>query len=151
MFRRKEVLPIRKGDERVIRGWVMYDWSNSVYQLTIASTVFPIYYNTVTRNGNDFTVDFFGAHVINTVLYSWTIAAAASESAAAARQLVQRLLSMLSPEARMVITLLEIEEKSVKEIAKLTGWSVPLVKVRAFRARAEMRKCLARVARDKYV
>ncbi len=75
----------------------------------------------------------------------------ASESAAAARQLVQRLLSMLSPEARMVITLLEIEEKSVKEIAKLTGWSVPLVKVRAFRARAEMRKCLARVARDKYV
>ncbi len=76
MFRRKEVLPIRKGDERVIRGWVMYDWSNSVYQLTIASTVFPIYYNTVTRNGNDFTVDFFGAHVINTVLYSWTIAAA---------------------------------------------------------------------------
>ena len=76
MFRRKEVQPIRKGDERVIRGWVMYDWSNSVYQLTIASTVFPIYYNTVTRNGNDFTVDFFGAHVINTVLYSWTIAAA---------------------------------------------------------------------------
>ena len=76
MFRRKEVQPIRKGDERVIRGWVMYDWSNSVYQLTIASTVFPIYYNTVTRNGNDFTVDFLGAHVINTVLYSWTIAAA---------------------------------------------------------------------------
>ena len=76
MFRRKEVQPIRKGDERVIRGWVMYDWSNSVYQLTIASTVFPIYYNTVTRNGNDFTVDFFCAHVINTVLYSWTIAAA---------------------------------------------------------------------------
>jgi len=53
----------------------MYDWANSVYQLTISSTIFPIYYNTVTRNGNDFTVDFFGAHVINTVLYSWAIAA----------------------------------------------------------------------------
>ncbi|MEI7661195.1 MAG: MFS transporter [Bacteroidota bacterium] len=74
-FKRKEVQPIIKGDKRVIRGWVMYDWANSVYQLTIASTVFPIYYNTVTRNGKDFTVDFFGLHIINTVLYSWAIAA----------------------------------------------------------------------------
>jgi DNA-directed RNA polymerase specialized sigma24 family protein len=39
----------------------------------------------------------------------------------------------------------------VKEIAELTGWSVPLVKVRAFRARAEMKKLLARLARDKYL
>jgi len=75
----------------------------------------------------------------------------ASQNAAAARDLVQRLLAMLSPPARLVITLLEIEEKSVKEIARLTGWSVPLVKVRAFRARAEMRKCLARLAREKYL
>ena len=75
----------------------------------------------------------------------------ASENAAAARALVERLLAMLSPPARLVITLLEIEEKSVKEIARLTGWSVPLVKVRAFRARAEMRKCLARIAREKYL
>jgi UMF1 family MFS transporter len=75
MFQRKDVQSIRKGDKRVIRGWVMYDWANSVYQLTISSTIFPIYFNTVTRNGNDFTVDFFGAHVINTVLYSWAIAA----------------------------------------------------------------------------
>jgi DNA-directed RNA polymerase specialized sigma24 family protein len=39
----------------------------------------------------------------------------------------------------------------VKEISKLTGWSVPLVKVRAFRARAEMRKILARLAKDKFL
>ncbi len=75
----------------------------------------------------------------------------ASERAAAARQLVERLLAMLSPSARLVITLLEIQEKSVKEISRLTGWSVPLVKVRAFRARAEMRRCLARIARHKYL
>jgi UMF1 family MFS transporter len=65
-----------KGDKRVINGWVMYDWSNSVYQLTIASTIFPIYYNTVTRRGDDFTVSFFGHQIINTVLYSWAIASA---------------------------------------------------------------------------
>src|SRR5947209_7872732 len=75
----------------------------------------------------------------------------ASENAAAARQLVQRVLEYLSPSARLVITLLEIEDRSVKEISKLTGWSVPLVKVRAFRARAEMRKVLAKIAKDKYL
>jgi len=67
---------IVKGDPKVVRAWVMYDWANSVYQLTISSTIFPIYYNTVTRHGNDFMVSFFGFNVINSVLYSWAIAAA---------------------------------------------------------------------------
>jgi len=75
----------------------------------------------------------------------------ASDHADAAKQLIERILAHLSPPARLVIQLLEIEEKSVKEIAKLTGWSVPLVKVRAFRARAEMRKILARLAKEKYL
>jgi RNA polymerase sigma-70 factor (ECF subfamily) len=75
----------------------------------------------------------------------------ANADADAARALVERVLSMLSPPARLIITLLEIEDRSVKEIAELTGWSVPLVKVRAFRARAEMRKCLERIAREKYL
>jgi UMF1 family MFS transporter len=76
MISRKEVQPLVKGDKRMIRGWVFYDWANSVYQLTIASAIFPVYYNSVTRHGDNFTVDFFGAQVINTVLYSWSIAAA---------------------------------------------------------------------------
>jgi RNA polymerase sigma-70 factor (ECF subfamily) len=76
---------------------------------------------------------------------------AAPEDADAARLLVNRVLEELSPPARLIITLLEIEDRTVKEIAELTGWSVPLVKVRAFRARAEMRKILARLARDKYL
>ena len=75
----------------------------------------------------------------------------ASETADAAKLLVQRALERLSPPARLVITLLEIEDRSVKEISKLTGWSVPLVKVRAFRARAEMRKIISRMAKDKYL
>jgi RNA polymerase sigma-70 factor (ECF subfamily) len=75
----------------------------------------------------------------------------ASDHVDAARQLIERLLQQLSPAARLVITLLEIEDRSVKEISALTGWSIPLVKVRAFRARAEMRKCLEKIARDKYL
>lgn len=75
----------------------------------------------------------------------------AGENADAARLLVQRVLEKLSPRSRLVITLLEIEDRSVKEISALTGWSVPLVKVRAFRARGEMRKILARMAKEKYL
>jgi len=75
----------------------------------------------------------------------------AAENADAARQLVRRILEQVSPPARLIIMLLEIEERSVKEISKLTGWSVPLVKVRAFRARAEMKKILAKIAKEKYL
>jgi RNA polymerase sigma-70 factor (ECF subfamily) len=75
----------------------------------------------------------------------------ASENADAAKLLIGRVLERLSPSARLVITLLEIEDRSVKAIAELTGWSVPLVKVRAFRARAEMRKILAKLPMEKYL
>ena len=65
--------------------------------------------------------------------------------------LIDRVLEKLSPEARLIIQLLEIEDRSVKEIAVITGWSVPLVKVRAFRARGEMKKILARITKEKYL
>lgn len=74
-----------------------------------------------------------------------------SHDADAARSLVAKAFDQLSPSARLVLTLLEIEDRSVKEIASLTGWSVPLVKVRAFRARAEMRRVLASLGVEKYL
>jgi RNA polymerase sigma-70 factor, ECF subfamily len=73
------------------------------------------------------------------------------ERASAARLLVERILEQLPASARLVITLLEIEDRSIKEIADLTGWSLPLVKVRAFRARALMRKALEKITREKYL
>ena len=76
MIKRKDIQVIKKGDPKVVNAWVMYDWANSVYQLTISSAIFPIYYNSVTSHGSEFIVSFFGFKVINTVLYSWAIAAA---------------------------------------------------------------------------
>jgi len=76
MIRRKDVQHIVQGDKKTIWGWVMYDWSNSVYQLTITTAIFPLYYDAITRNGGTYIVSFFGIEVINTVLYSWTIGAA---------------------------------------------------------------------------
>jgi UMF1 family MFS transporter len=76
MIQRKDVQAIVKGDKRVVRGWVMYDWANSAYQLTIASAIFPTYYTAVTTTGTNSTVLFFGKAISNSVLYSWTIAVA---------------------------------------------------------------------------
>lgn len=75
----------------------------------------------------------------------------ASHDADAARSLVAKVFAQLSPAGRLVLTLLEIEDRSVREISQLTGWSIPLVKVRAFRARAEMRRILARMGVQKYL
>jgi RNA polymerase sigma-70 factor (ECF subfamily) len=59
---------------------------------------------------------------------------------ATARELVEELLARMKPAERLIITLLHLEERSVKEVSQLTGWSVSLVKVRAFRARNRMRE-----------
>lgn len=75
----------------------------------------------------------------------------ASHDADAARSLVAKAFAQLSPAGRLVLTLLEIEDRSVREIADLTGWPIPVVKVRAFRARAEMRRVLARMGVHKYL
>jgi RNA polymerase sigma-70 factor (ECF subfamily) len=61
----------------------------------------------------------------------------------ASRELVEKLLANLNAEDRLVITLIHLEQKSVEEVRQITGWSGALVKVRAFRARAKMRKHLS--------
>lgn len=67
----------------------------------------------------------------------------------AARDLTSQLLSGLKPEDRLVITLLHLEGRSVEEIRDVTGWSIPLVKVRAFRARQRMKKHLDQLLKEK--
>ena len=57
------------------------------------------------------------------------------EAALISRDLARKLLARLTPEDRLVLTLLDAEGLSVREIAQLTGWSAPKVKVRAHRAR----------------
>ncbi len=65
-----------------------------------------------------------------------------------AAQLLDLAMRELSPEDRQVITLLEIEGRSVKEICGLTGWSNAAVRVRAFRARLKLRKALEKLKHE---
>lgn len=67
--------------------------------------------------------------------------------ALAARELVHKLLSQLKPDDRMVIQLLDLEQKSLVEISELTGWNTTLVKVRAFRARRKLQKLFEELKR----
>lgn len=60
--------------------------------------------------------------------------------ALAARELVHKLLGQLRPDDRLVIQLLDLEQKTIAEISALTGWNQTLVKVRAFRARRKLQK-----------
>lgn len=60
-----------------------------------------------------------------------------------AREILERLLGQLPAPDRLVITLLDLDQKSVKDISALTGWSTVVVKVRAFRARQKLRRLAA--------
>jgi RNA polymerase sigma-70 factor (ECF subfamily) len=57
-----------------------------------------------------------------------------------AREVLRWALSRLSPENRMVLTLVYLEGYSVREAARLLGWSVVNVKVRAYRAKQALRR-----------
>jgi RNA polymerase sigma-70 factor (ECF subfamily) len=66
----------------------------------------------------------------------------AAIAAGRARELVEYAMRRLSPDERLILTLAELEERSMHEIAALTGWSESNVKVRAFRARQSLKKIL---------
>ena len=68
--------------------------------------------------------------------------AADTAAPAVVREWLQFAMDRLAPAERLVITLLELEEKTVREIAALTGWSESNVKVRAHRARAALKQIL---------
>ena len=64
-----------------------------------------------------------------------------------AREVLDEALGRLSAEDRMVLELVYLEGLTGKEAAKLLGWSVANVKVRAFRARKKLEKILTGLAR----
>jgi RNA polymerase sigma-70 factor (ECF subfamily) len=66
------------------------------------------------------------------------------EQQAVSRDLAGKLLARLSPEDRLVLVMLDAEGLSAGEIARLNGWSISKVKVRAHRARARLRRVLER-------
>src|SRR6478609_74055 len=71
-----DVVPEKQvSNPKVIRAWCMFDWANSVYNLVITATFFPIYFLGVTKAafGED-QVPFLGMTFSNSALYDYTLA-----------------------------------------------------------------------------
>ena len=65
---------LEKGNSKLLNAWASYDWANSVYPLVISSTVFPIYYSTISQDIG--TIEFLGFNFKNTALISFVTAMA---------------------------------------------------------------------------
>lgn len=72
-----------------------------------------------------------------------------SQRSTAAADLAGRVLQTLSPDDQLVLTLIDGEDASVKEVVEMTGWSASKVKVQAFRARRRMREAVEKLLAPK--
>jgi len=66
---------MQTASKKVINGWAMYDWANSVYNLVITTTFFPAYYAAVTGLANfPDGITFLGRRFVNTELKDYVLA-----------------------------------------------------------------------------
>jgi RNA polymerase sigma-70 factor (ECF subfamily) len=72
-----------------------------------------------------------------------------SERSLVAADLAGRVLQTMAPADQLVLTLIDGEDATVKEVVKMTGWSESKVKVQAFRARRRMREAVQRLLAGK--
>lgn len=58
---------LEKGSKKLLNAWAFYDWANSVYTLTIASSIFPIFYAALFVSDKEL-VNVFGLELKQTVV-----------------------------------------------------------------------------------
>ena len=68
-----------------------------------------------------------------------------------AADLAGKVLQTLTPDDQLVLTMIDGEDASVKDVAETTGWSESKVKVQAFRARRRMREAVEKLLRPRRV
>ena len=66
---------LERGSSKLLNAWAFYDWANSVYTLTIASAVFPIFYDALFSD-RDHYLAVFGLNLKNSALISFVTATA---------------------------------------------------------------------------
>ncbi len=67
---------MQTASKKVVNGWAMYDWANSVYNLVITTTFFPAYYAAVTGTQNEQFkngIPFLGRTFVNTELKDYVL------------------------------------------------------------------------------
>lgn len=69
----------------------------------------------------------------------------AIENKLVAADLADKVLETLSPDDRLVLTMIDGEDATIKEVADATGWTESNVKVKTFRARSRMREAVEKL------
>lgn len=67
---------MQTASKKIVNGWAMYDWANSVYNLVITTTFFPAYYAAVTGTQNEQFkngIPFLGRTFVNTELKDYVL------------------------------------------------------------------------------
>ena len=72
-----------------------------------------------------------------------------SERSLVAADLAGRVLQTLPADDQLVLTMIDGEDASVKDVVSVTGWSESKVKVQAFRARKRMREAVQKLLGDR--
>ena len=72
-----------------------------------------------------------------------------SERSLVAADLAGRVLQTLPADDQLVLTMIDGEDASVKDVVNATGWSESKVKVQAFRARKRMREAVQKLLGDR--
>ncbi|WP_425075599.1 MFS transporter [Psychroserpens sp. S379A] len=65
---------LQKGSKKLLNAWAFYDWANSVYTLTIASSIFPIFYSALFISETEKIVSAFGMEFKSTALITYVTA-----------------------------------------------------------------------------
>lgn len=65
-----------KGSRKLLNAWAFYDWANSVYSLTIASAIFPLYYGALFRSAGIEKIEVFGVMIARAPLIIYVTALA---------------------------------------------------------------------------
>mgnify|MGYP001818050041 CR=1 FL=1 len=90
-------------------------------------------------------LDLDEAEFLERALHGQEETSTSPEATETATELLEKLLATLNPRERIVIRMLDLEEKTIQETCNLTGWGASKVKVTAHRARRKLRATLARL------
>lgn len=69
-------IDLPKGQKKLLRAWIFYDWANSVYSLSIVSAIFPIFYGLLFKLSGITHITLLGLHLKNTAIITFVTALA---------------------------------------------------------------------------
>ena len=64
----------KKGSKKILNAWAFYDWANSVYSLTIVSSIFPLFIGAYVKNQGIDKIAAFGIQISHTALITYITA-----------------------------------------------------------------------------